>query len=81
MLSSQGKDSYFKNFMKYFIHILLWISSLSLHTENHKKKKKDSGNLSQENNHEVGKYMYMYKSYLCSIIYNSKTLEYMNIQQ
>lgn len=25
------------NFMKYFIHMLLWISSLALHIENHTK--------------------------------------------
>lgn len=71
--------------MKYFIQILLWISSLGLHIENRPPhthpKKKDSGTLSQENNHEVGRYLYVYKSYHRNIIYNSEKLDYMDVQQ
>lgn len=48
------------------------------HTHTHTK---DSGTLSQENNHEVGRYLYVYKSYHRNIIYNSEKLDYMDVQQ
>lgn len=61
--------------MKYFIHILLWISNLGLHIDNHQKKKKkeDSGNLSQENNHKVGRYLYMYNNYQLTLFVTVKS--------